>query len=95
MATAETTERDLLRRFTDEGDLILGHALETKEGREIFEQINTQVSLGLDLVDSGFRLHYLTLHYPNGILQLPSLSRVLVLKMIEKATTDWTREQLR
>lgn len=86
----ECAEDDLLKRFTDEGDLLLGQALQLDSGRELYDYVMNSISIGL--------------HTTLGMSSLAVVSvaptssddrRILVLKMIEKAVTDWTREQLR
>lgn len=84
--TTEEEATDLLRKFTDEGDLILGHSLETSHGRGTYEEIRRRVFKSLE--DDGLAV---------GKLRIPDGGnfKILILKMVEKAITDWIREQLR
>ena len=89
---APTTKKDLLRMFTDEGDEILGRVLlEPGSGRLMYETMKQMIPPGLDEV-----LNFILTAPPvHPLVVDPERNRVLILKMMEKVVSDFTREKLR
>lgn len=87
---------NLLKRFVDEGDLLLGRALETKTGRELYKKIKNHVFAGARLSVLYDYCVYLDTSNTNvwSVTESADDDKILVLKMIEKAVADFIQKQL-
>ncbi len=99
----DTLPNNLLQKFVDEGDMLLGCALEMEAGRKLYDRIRGQVVGGGQL--STIYRYFINLDTGSpdvGFLVCRSDdvdttddAKILVLKMIEKAVADMIRQYLR
>lgn len=94
---------NLFRRFVDEGDLLLGRALEMQAGRELYERIRNYV-LGearlsavydyfVYLDFSPVNVRFVVRSVPERV-ERDDDDKILVLKMIEKAVADFIQRKV-
>ncbi|MDP3793092.1 MAG: hypothetical protein Q8Q89_05210 [bacterium] len=88
-------EGDLLQRFVDDGDMMLGRALETDAGRDLYDRIRNRVRTGYDQFSVVYDFYYKEALCAKYSSLTTDDTKILVLKMIEKATADLIREQLK
>lgn len=89
-------EQNLFQRFVDEGDMLLGRALQTPKGRELYDNIKKGVELlDIDFIDLLYDATYDALmDWTERDLFASDDVKIITYMMMEKAVTDCLRRKL-
>lgn len=91
-STAGQPKPNLLRRFVDEGDTLLGHTLETNKGREVYAEVREAVEQ--DDIFLVYDRAYNALLYTEKHALTPDDAKILTCAMIQKAVLECIQKEL-
>lgn len=86
---------NLLRKFIDESDLLLGQVLETQKGREIYDEVENDFEVDSALLVYGTAYKALVSYADKTRFSLTDDdARIVAWAMVQKALTDVIHEEL-